>query len=214
MEPRVSPKFACLSAAGFVGSTGCPALPHLLQRLRYSARVAPRSVSSGFAGDGVPSLPDPLILRRCRLAVHRVAPRRSPSVSPMIRCASRPASRIFRLRLVFAPSCPGPRALRFCVATAALGYPLSAAACRASCLFRGLPRFTCLWPRRRTNFQVSLKLQVLRRCLGLDRRVAPPFFSSAPLMLSRSFLRFRNDGWVDDESLRGSELCILSLHCG
>ena len=102
MDLRVSSKLACLSAAGFVGSAGCPASPlPPLQRLRYSPQVALRSVPSGFTGDRVPGRPGPRILRRCRLADSRVAPLSGPSVSPTIRSSSCPASRIFRLRLVF-----------------------------------------------------------------------------------------------------------------
>jgi len=100
MDLRVSPKLACLSVAGFVGSAGRPASPPPpLQRLRSSSQVAPRTVPSGCAGDGVPGRPGALNLRRCRLAVPQVAPLPGLSVSPTTRSASCPASRIFRLRL-------------------------------------------------------------------------------------------------------------------
>jgi len=215
MEPRVSPKLAYLSAAGFSDSSGCPALPRPpLQRLQYSSQVAPRSVPSGCAGDGVPGRPSPRILRRCRLADPRVAPLPGLSVSPMIRSASYPASRIFRLRLVFgrvaSNRAPYVSALQL-QRPVALRLPLPAV---VSGLIRGLPRFTCCRPRLRTLFQVSLKLLSFGAALGRISEL--PRLSSPWLRRSFAgvFLRFCADGRVDDESPAGPELCIRGLHRG
>ena len=140
----------------FCRLAGCPAGLFLLERLRCSSWVAPRSAPSGFAGDGAPSRLEPRILRRCRLAGRQVAPRASPSVSPTIRSAGRPASQIFRLRLVVSQVAPGPLTLRFChwldLQVAPNLSPLAGPAAR----FAGCPASLRCWPRRRTNFQVSL----------------------------------------------------------
>lgn len=86
---------------------GCPVHLLLLERLRCSPWVAPRSAPSGFAGDGAPSRLVSRILRRCRLAGRQAAPRSGPSVSPTIRSTGCPASQIFRLRLVVSQVAPG-----------------------------------------------------------------------------------------------------------
>ena len=115
----------------------------LCKRLRYSSQVAPRSVPSGSAGDGIPSRPGTLILRRCRLADPRVAPLPGLSVSPMIRFGELPRVANLPATSGVQPGCPEPYTLRFCLAAAASGCPSSASACRISGLIRELPRFTC-----------------------------------------------------------------------
>lgn len=192
----------------------------------------PRFAASSFATpsiqfSGRPSL---CIVRLCR-RWNPESPRHShPSAVPTGRSTSCPASRSFGIaddsfgelpRVANPPAtsgdrpgCPEPRTLRFCLAVAASGCPSSASACRTSSLIRGLPRFTCCRPRLGTLFQVSLKL------LSFGVASVPigglPRFSSPRLRLNLAgvFLRFGVDGRVDDESLAGPELCILSLRRG
>lgn len=90
----------------------------------------PSFSSSGFAGDGSPSCLESRILRRCRLAILRVAPISGLSVSPMIRFPGCPESRIFRRRMM---------CIRITPDCAPSGF--------ASGKSPGLPEFSLLWSR-------------------------------------------------------------------
>jgi len=111
--PRIS---HALSAAGLRDTPGLPwILTPPCNACRSETWVAPCSDASGLAGDGVPSRPGSRIFRRCRQTEIRVAPAFRPSVSPTIRGAGCPASRIFRLRLVVSSQiAPGADSIRFC----------------------------------------------------------------------------------------------------
>lgn len=192
---------------------------------RLPCFAASSSATPSIQSSGRPSF--------CTVRLHRrwspESPRPShPSAVPIGRFTGRPAIRSFGIaddsfgefpRVANLPATSGvrpghpePRTLRFCSAVAASGCPSSASACRTISLIRGLPRFTCLWPRLGTLFQVSLKL--------LSFGVASVPISESPRLssprlrrcLAGDLLRFGIDGRVDDESLAGPELCILGLH--
>ena len=85
--PRTSHAFGVAGiseAPSFPGGSPLPAAPAM------EDPSCPLSCISGFTGDGSPSRPDARIIRRCRLTGPRVAPSPGLSVSPTIRCPSRP----------------------------------------------------------------------------------------------------------------------------
>jgi hypothetical protein len=97
---RVAPSEHAFGVAGFSKSPSCPGDLPSPAKPAMKDSGCPLSRISGFTGDGSPSRPDARIIRRCRLTGPQVAPSSSPSVSPTIRCPSRPERRILRHRLM------------------------------------------------------------------------------------------------------------------
>jgi len=85
--PRTSHAFG---VAGFSELPSYPGESRLLLPRLMKDSGRPLSCISGFTGDGPSSRPDARIIRRCRLTSPRVSPSPSLSVSPTIRCPSRP----------------------------------------------------------------------------------------------------------------------------
>jgi len=151
-----------LQSIGCAGD-GASSIPEVLmpercrfRRLDGLPRLAAPPATPSIQCSGRPSF---CIVRLCRRWSIE-SPRPShPSAVPIGRSSGCPASQSFGIaddpfgelpRVANLPAPAGgrpelPRAGLPPVlpATAALGYPSHAAACRASCLFRGLPRFTC-----------------------------------------------------------------------
>jgi len=95
------PERACLWRCRFQRvSRVAPVLPPSPAAPAMKDSGRPLSCISGFTGDRSSSCPDARIIRRCRLTGPQVAPSSSPSVSPTIRCPSRPERRILRHRLM------------------------------------------------------------------------------------------------------------------
>jgi hypothetical protein len=151
-----------LQSIGCAGD-GASSIPEVLmpercrfRRLDGLPRLAAPPATPSIQCSGRPSF---CIVRLCRRWSIE-SPRPShPSAVPIGRSSGCPASQSFgiaddpfgelpRVANLPAPAGGRPELPRaglppVLLATAALGYPSSAAACKASCLIRGLPRFTC-----------------------------------------------------------------------
>ena len=163
--PRTSHAFG---VAGISKAPSCPsgspfpAAPVMLDS------GCPLSRISGFTGDGSSGYPDARIIRRCRLTGSRVSPSPSLSVSPTIRCPSRPERRILRHRLMD---------IRVTSDHAPSGSPRLNLRVAPDILLR---------LQRSTNFQVALNLGSLTVRRFPTLRVAPNLGSSAdPCLLPR-----------------------------